>query len=225
MDYFCWDCKTVVEVSIETDGSLLCNRCNGTFVEKVDDDDRPENFARSDSTSSPVHNAVASTNTPRTNIEASIQFVVAPGLGAGNFSDIFEHLASVAFSGAHPFGSGIGAPPLFGTTHHHIGHGNPFGNMNDILAHLMETYDGPMGTPPVAAEVLSSLPAIHISQQHVDAKECCSVCKDEYTLGEHAMQMPCTHLFHKDCIEPWLKRHSTCPSCRYQLPTEDALND
>ena len=29
--------------------------------------------------------------------------------------------------------------------------------------------------------------------------------------------MPCSHLFHDECLVPWLERHNTCPVCRFEL--------
>ena len=30
----------------------------------------------------------------------------------------------------------------------------------------------------------------------------CSVCKEEFEIGEEALEMPCLHLFHKECLLP-----------------------
>jgi E3 ubiquitin-protein ligase RNF38/44 len=43
----------------------------------------------------------------------------------------------------------------------------------------------------------------------------CSVCLGALQLGETVRLLPaCLHLFHVECIDPWLDAHSTCPICR-----------
>eukprot|EP01114_Cavostelium_apophysatum_P002788 TRINITY_DN12489_c0_g1_i1.p1 TRINITY_DN12489_c0_g1~~TRINITY_DN12489_c0_g1_i1.p1 ORF type:complete len:140 (-),score=11.94 TRINITY_DN12489_c0_g1_i1:8-427(-) len=72
-------------------------------------------------------------------------------------------------------GQGFGAPNAAGM-------GVPFGmSYPDLLDHLMHQHQ-PRGTPPVAKDVLSNLPEITISQQEVDQKAECSVCKDSFNL-------------------------------------------
>ena len=50
----------------------------------------------------------------------------------------------------------------------------------------------------------------------------CAVCKDEFSIGEECLSMPCNHYFHGDCLLPWLEKRNSCPTCRYELPTDDA---
>lgn len=42
---------------------------------------------------------------------------------------------------------------------------------------------------------------MHLESQEIE----CSVCKDCFTEGENVICLPCNHLYHPDCILPWLK--------------------
>ncbi|KAJ1971974.1 hypothetical protein H4R35_004946 [Dimargaris xerosporica] len=43
----------------------------------------------------------------------------------------------------------------------------------------------------------------------------CSICLCNFQLGDEARKLPCSHVFHKDCIDVWLVKHSAlCPICR-----------
>lgn len=45
---------------------------------------------------------------------------------------------------------------------------------------------------------------------------CCPICLVEFEAKDAVAHLPrCAHLFHINCIEPWLLRgHLTCPLCR-----------
>lgn len=45
----------------------------------------------------------------------------------------------------------------------------------------------------------------------------CSVCSEGFKKGERIRKLPCKHIFHDDCILPWLDVNSTCPNCRFNL--------
>ncbi|XP_044428497.1 RING-H2 finger protein ATL46-like [Triticum aestivum] len=52
----------------------------------------------------------------------------------------------------------------------------------------------------------------------------CSVCLGVFQLGETVRLLPaCMHLYHVECIDPWLDAHSTCPICRSDA--DPTMND
>ena len=47
---------------------------------------------------------------------------------------------------------------------------------------------------------------------------CCAICIDEFEDKEKARRLPCRHMFHEDCLIPWLtERHASCPMCKYDV--------
>ena len=50
--------------------------------------------------------------------------------------------------------------------------------------------------------------------------EDCPICLMEYG-GSEVKEMPCKHMYHKDCIHKWLGVNAKCPVCRYQMPVGD----
>ncbi|KAL0914996.1 hypothetical protein M5K25_015391 [Dendrobium thyrsiflorum] len=78
------------------------------------------------------------------------------------------------------------------------------------------------GSPPASKLLVDSLPSITLTEEDfANNNYLCAICKDEFSLEERANQLPCSHLYHKDCILPWLGIRNTCPVCRYELPTDD----
>ena len=53
-----------------------------------------------------------------------------------------------------------------------------------------------------------------ISMQETENKASCSVCLMEYQEGETVAKLPCTDIYHTNCITQWLKASRTCPYCR-----------
>ena len=46
----------------------------------------------------------------------------------------------------------------------------------------------------------------------------CSICTENFELGQDLRVLPCDHQFHPACIDPWLLNVSgTCPLCRIDL--------
>jgi len=54
----------------------------------------------------------------------------------------------------------------------------------------------------------------------------CAICTEDLEYGCSVMRMPCWHVFHTQCLHPWLQKHAhTCPMCRFKLPTESPVTD
>ncbi|XP_015716224.1 E3 ubiquitin-protein ligase RNF128 isoform X2 [Coturnix japonica] len=45
----------------------------------------------------------------------------------------------------------------------------------------------------------------------------CAVCIELYKPNEVVRILTCNHLFHKNCIDPWLLEHRTCPMCKCDI--------
>ncbi|MBA0631882.1 hypothetical protein Godav_000712 [Gossypium davidsonii] len=52
----------------------------------------------------------------------------------------------------------------------------------------------------------------------VGDEEDCMICLEELEVGFDALRMPCSHTFHGDCIEKWLRHGHCCPICRFKIP-------
>uniref|UniRef100_A0A7S0G1Q5 RING-type domain-containing protein n=1 Tax=Rhodosorus marinus TaxID=101924 RepID=A0A7S0G1Q5_9RHOD len=47
-----------------------------------------------------------------------------------------------------------------------------------------------------------------------DEPLCCAICLDDFESGQTARQLACNHVYHKECIDPWLLQSSSCPICK-----------
>ncbi|THU45147.1 hypothetical protein C4D60_Mb02t14800 [Musa balbisiana] len=70
--------------------------------------------------------------------------------------------------------------------------------------------------------VIRKLPMFEISpKETIDScgkAICCAVCLQDFINGEDARRLPiCTHLFHVVCIDLWLVKHGSCPTCRQEV--------
>jgi hypothetical protein len=62
------------------------------------------------------------------------------------------------------------------------------------------------------------------SYAHGDGAADCAVCLGEVENGEMVRRMPaCQHVFHRECIDLWLRGHATCPVCRSGVLSEVVL--
>jgi len=45
----------------------------------------------------------------------------------------------------------------------------------------------------------------------------CSICLDDVETGQYIKKLECSHVFHFNCIDEWLKIKKTCPNCNYSI--------
>ncbi|XP_063314414.1 E3 ubiquitin-protein ligase RNF149 isoform X3 [Pelobates fuscus] len=50
----------------------------------------------------------------------------------------------------------------------------------------------------------------------IDAENC-AVCIENYKPKDVVRILPCNHIFHRLCIDPWLLEHRTCPMCKLDV--------
>jgi hypothetical protein len=70
------------------------------------------------------------------------------------------------------------------------------------------------GTTPDAANGATGPQAVteNASQKGEDEHLGCSICTEDFKVGEDVRVLPCDHKFHPPCIDPWLINVSgTCP--------------
>ncbi|XP_021300716.1 E3 ubiquitin-protein ligase SGR9, amyloplastic-like [Herrania umbratica] len=75
-------------------------------------------------------------------------------------------------------------------------------------------------TVPATKESIQALKKVKLEG---DNTEKCMICMEQLiSSGTDKMitSMPCSHLFHGDCIEKWLNTSHKCPLCRFPMPTD-----
>ncbi|CAJ1083295.1 E3 ubiquitin-protein ligase RNF115 isoform X1 [Xyrichtys novacula] len=90
------------------------------------------------------------------------------------------------------------------------------GGLDTVITELLGQLEN-SGPPPAEKDMISSLPTVCISQEQTECRQECPVCREEYSSGESVRKLPCLHIFHNECIVPWLELHDTCPVCRKSL--------
>eukprot|EP00826_Nyctotherus_ovalis_P050560 TRINITY_DN6210_c0_g1_i1.p2 TRINITY_DN6210_c0_g1~~TRINITY_DN6210_c0_g1_i1.p2 ORF type:complete len:388 (-),score=58.48 TRINITY_DN6210_c0_g1_i1:90-1253(-) len=82
--------------------------------------------------------------------------------------------------------------------------------------------------PPASKKAVSKLPVFKLDRKHCKTGASgkpdlpgCAICCCNIELGRECQVLPCGHMYHPTCIKPWFDQNNTCPTCRYELPTDD----
>ena len=148
----------------------------------------------------------------------------------------------VGIGASYPVGIGASYPVgIGGTSYHRSSFGSilPSRRMqsvpiqsNNAAASLLTTFiSGVMGDPivPNLQSFLDQPVIIHPTEQQLEQattvtmalrtqNDACAICQDMIEEGQTMRILNyCTHSFHRDCIDTWLGRHVTCPTCRHDI--------
>ena len=200
--YWCHICKKEFSKLYIEGVDIQCRWCNSPFCEEIcetSNDDHPSNFRPYDS------NSTQQARPRRSNFLEIIyprqvnRINVGGGSSGSNILDIVSSLLNY----------------------------NEDSHLENIINYLMANDPNQYGNPPASKKVVETLETLLIEDSNYNELKNlglleCSVCKDEFNLKENIKKMPCKHFFHDNCIAPWLEQRNSCPTCRYELPTDDA---
>ncbi|KAK8658391.1 hypothetical protein V6N13_036598 [Hibiscus sabdariffa] len=237
--FFCYQCSRTVTVAISPSSDPSCPICNDGFLEEFENPNLNPTSASpnfnpfsdpSFATVDPVASFLQLLFPSSTMTTSSSPFPVGSARpGAGDpfafdpFTFIQSHLNDLRSRGGqiefviqnNPSEPGFQLPANIGD--YFVGPG-----LEQLIQQLAENDPNRYGTPPASKSAIDTLPSVKIMKSGLSSEfNQCAVCMDEFEEGTEAKQMPCKHLYHKDCIVPWLELHNSCPVCRHELPTDD----
>ncbi|KAG9348643.1 hypothetical protein JZ751_002383, partial [Albula glossodonta] len=69
------------------------------------------------------------------------------------------------------------------------------------------------------------------SQRHPSSSPACAICLEDFLEGQLTMAslsqdlriISCAHEFHKECVDPWLLQHRTCPLCMHNIMGKEMM--
>lgn len=233
--YWCYSCTRFISVWADQDANagVLCPYCDGGFIEEIED----TNPSSVDTPAIPVTQEVRSVedshrsvirrrrSSRRTSFNPVIVLHGGAGSGAGERVENEEGEGATRERRAYEFyyddGSGSGLRPLPDSVSE-ILMGSGFERLLEQLGQIeaSATGIGRSGNPPASKSAIESLPRVEISDCHLKAEANCAVCTEIFEAGTEGREMPCKHIFHGDCIVPWLSIRNSCPVCRFELPSD-----
>lgn len=249
--YFCYQCNRTVSVTPSPSSDPLCPDCNAGFLEEYESPNPSPNsfffdpfvsiggggaFSSSSSAGFPfLSNSPGGGAVGAGGIDDLMALFAGGGSSAFNphgHPDTFNPLLflqnyfqTLRADGANiqfviensPADGAFSIPANINLGDYFIGPG-----LEQLIQQLTENDPNRYGTPPASKSAVENLPVIKFSKELLSSDSAhCAVCMEAFDLGEEAKQMPCKHIYHDDCILPWLQLHNSCPVCRYELPTDD----
>lgn len=66
----------------------------------------------------------------------------------------------------------------------------------------------------------ANLKQISLNMEAYCSQPSCPICNEEFTMDKRVLRMPCSHIFHDNCVMPWLELKQNCPICRFELKND-----
>ncbi|KAK9062955.1 hypothetical protein SSX86_016825 [Deinandra increscens subsp. villosa] len=244
--FWCYRCNRFVRVRTHLqDSSLSCPDCNGGFIEEINSPNRSNgsgplgsDFYRSRFPAAAMYMVGNGQHSPGPSPSPPIlrrarrngggerspfnPVIVLRGPTTTPEEPTEEPGTGTGFELFYDDGAGSGLRPLPASMSEFL-LGSGFDRLLDQLGQIEGNGLGRIdNNPPASKAAIESMPTIEIQENHVSIESYCAVCKEPFDLGSEAKEMPCQHLYHPDCILPWLAIRNSCPVCRHELPSETA---
>ena len=243
--YWCYRCSRFVRASGQ-DGSVTCPDCESGFVEAMEED--PPRTVHVDSRRRRIpaaamymigtphphhhhhhHHHHGSNNSSHHNQSNSsgptLRRLRRTGPDRSPFNPVIvlrggpsDGREARGFELFYDDGSGSGLRPLPASMSDFL-LGSGFDRLLEQLSQIeLNGVVARYENPPASKSAIESMPTIEIDETQVESH--CAVCKEQFEFGSEAREMPCKHIYHSDCILPWLLIRNSCPVCRHELPTD-----
>uniref|UniRef100_A0A0N5A1L8 RING-type E3 ubiquitin transferase n=1 Tax=Parastrongyloides trichosuri TaxID=131310 RepID=A0A0N5A1L8_PARTI len=68
---------------------------------------------------------------------------------------------------------------------------------------------------------IARIPIVQVSEEQIINESQCTVCMDIFIDKDSVYKLACNHIFHKQCLTPWVQTHRSCPVCRQEIKPYD----
>ncbi|KGN50563.1 probable E3 ubiquitin-protein ligase RHC2A [Cucumis sativus] len=227
--YWCHRCSHFVRVSNQD--SVVCPDCNSGFVEQIEHPSRLVNVEAAPRRRFPAAAMymIGNRSNSGQNLGSGLRRSRRNGGDRSPFnpvivlrgpSDGSEAGESRRFELYYDDGGGSGLRPLPPSMSEFL-LGSGFDRLLEQLSQIEMNGIGRFENPPASKAAIESMPTIQICENYLATESHCAVCKEAFELGTEAREMPCKHIYHCDCILPWLSIRNSCPVCRHELPSDN----
>ncbi|QCD98502.1 probable E3 ubiquitin-protein ligase RHC2A [Vigna unguiculata] len=230
--YWCYRCSRFVRVFRQD--AVVCPDCDGGFIEEIEHPPRsvhldPRRRRFPAAAMYMIGQRPASDNAARPALRRTRRnggdrspfnpVIVLRGSAAATSATSEEE--SRGFELFYDDGAGSGLRPLPPSMSEFL-LGSGFDRLLEQLSQIEINGIGRYEHPPASKAAIDSLPTIEIDDTHLAMESHCAVCKEAFELGTAVREMPCKHIYHPECILPWLALHNSCPVCRHELPADSS---